>query len=336
MVWVEQLVGTSFSQGKLAKNVEDSSAQFLRFFKNFIDTFHLHHKKIYITGESFARKYIPFIANAIWNTNNTEYYNVKIILLYNPSLNSVAIQSDGKWHMTANKPYRKMLTDLVPAVAYTNYFAPLFPFNRTFRKDLHKPVISCRFISFLNENLVFSPKGLFSTAPNNTAPGCTLWANIILAIGMINPCFNVYQITITYSLLWNVLGYPGLAYTPQGATVYFNRTDVQKSINSPGQSWKLCAERVFWNNDSPNSALSVLPGVIEKLDRTIIAHGQPGYVLIANGSLLAIQNMTWNGAPRFQQEPKGQFYLPEYINLDLATIAGSGIFRKTHTERWLT
>lgn len=76
--------------------------------------------------------------------------------------------------------------------------------------------------------------------------------------------------------------------------------------------------------------------MIEKVNRTIIAHGQLDYVLIANGSLLAIQNMTWNGAQGFQQEPKDEFYVPEYDNPDLATIAGSGIFGTTHTERGLT
>ncbi len=97
MVWVEQPVGTGFSPGKLATNVEDSTAQFLGFFKNFVDTFDLHHRKIYIAGESFAGKYIPYIADAMLKTNDTEYYNVESILLYDPFLNSDAIQSNGKF-----------------------------------------------------------------------------------------------------------------------------------------------------------------------------------------------------------------------------------------------
>lgn len=238
-----------------------------------------------------------------------------------------------------------MLTELhtsVPAVAYTDYFAPLFPFNRTFREDIHKRADSCGYTSFLNENLVFPPKGPFPNAPNYTAPGCSLWWEILIAIAPINPCFNWYQITSTCPLLWSVLGSPaGYAYTPQGATVYFNRTDVQKAINAPTtRPWKLCpeitADPFFSNDDSPDTALSVLPGVIEQLNRTIIAHGLLDYRLITNGSLLVIQNMTWNGAQGFQQEPKDEFYIPEYPNLDLATLAGSGIFGKTHTERGLT
>lgn len=99
MVWVEQPVGTGFAQvrAKLATNVEDSTAQFLDFFKNFVDTFDLHHKKIYIAGESFAGKYIPYIADVMLKTNDTEYYNVESILLYDPYINSDATQSNGKF-----------------------------------------------------------------------------------------------------------------------------------------------------------------------------------------------------------------------------------------------
>lgn len=240
--------------------------------------------------------------------------------------------------LDGNEPYQEMLTELVPAVAYTDYFAPLFPFNRTFREDIHKRADSCGYTSFLNENLVFPPKGPLPNAPNYTAPGCSLWLDIMYAMALINPCFNFYQITTTCPFLWSVLGYSGsFPYTPRGATGYFNRTDVQKAINAPPRPWKLCAdEPVFSNDDSPDSALSVLPSVIEQLNRTIIAHGQLDYRLITNGSLLVIQNMTWNGAQGFQQEPKDEFYVPEYPNLDPATVAGSGIFGKTHTERGLT
>lgn len=47
---------------------------------------------------------------------------------------------------------------------------------------------------------------------------------------------------------------------------------------------------------SPPSGLSVLPGVIDKNERTIIGHGLLDYILIKNGSLIAIQNMTFGGA----------------------------------------
>lgn len=241
---------------------------------------------------------------------------------------------------------------LVPAVAYTDYFARLFPFNSTFREEIHKRADSCGYTSYLNEYLVFPPKnGLLLIPTDYTVPGCSLWPDIILAVSQINPCFNIYHITETCPLLWSVLGFPpgNTPYIPPGATIYFNRTDVQKAINAPTPTssttgWKQCpalTDSVYSNDNSPDSALSVLPGVIEQLNRTIIAHGQLDYRLIANGSLLVIQNMTWNGLQGFQQEPQDEFYVPELLysnpeDLDLATLAGSGILGKTHTERGLT
>lgn len=48
-------MGTGFSQGTpTAKNEDEVAEQFLGFFKNFVDTFALQGKKVYITGESYA------------------------------------------------------------------------------------------------------------------------------------------------------------------------------------------------------------------------------------------------------------------------------------------
>lgn len=55
MVWVEQPVGTGFSQGISTETSEEAVAEsFLGFFKNFVETFSMQGKKIYITGESYA------------------------------------------------------------------------------------------------------------------------------------------------------------------------------------------------------------------------------------------------------------------------------------------
>jgi carboxypeptidase D len=71
-VWVEQPVGTGFSQGiPTATNEEDVAAQFLEFWENFVDTFALQGRKVYITGESYAGYYVPYIADAMLNKNDT-------------------------------------------------------------------------------------------------------------------------------------------------------------------------------------------------------------------------------------------------------------------------
>ena len=53
MVWIEQPVGTGFSQGiPTATDETEVAAQFMGFWENFMDTFALQGRKVFITGES--------------------------------------------------------------------------------------------------------------------------------------------------------------------------------------------------------------------------------------------------------------------------------------------
>ena len=107
---VEQPVGTGFSQGvPTAEDEEDVAEQFLGFFRNFVDTFALQGRKVYITGESYAgvcstsrqtlsggsqvlQYYVPYIANAMLDANDSTYYNVEAILIYDPSTSTDSVQ----------------------------------------------------------------------------------------------------------------------------------------------------------------------------------------------------------------------------------------------------
>ncbi len=107
---VEQPVGTGFSQGvPTAEDEEDVAEQFLGFFRNFVDTFALQGRKVYITGESYAgvcstsrqtllggsrvlQYYVPYIANAMLDANDSTYYNVEAILIYDPSTSTDTVQ----------------------------------------------------------------------------------------------------------------------------------------------------------------------------------------------------------------------------------------------------
>ena len=60
------------------------------------------------------------------------------------------------------------------------------------------------------------------------------------------------------------------------------------------------------------------------------------YILIANGTLLMIQNMTWNGAQGFQTKPSDEFFVPYHSESSLSSLGGAGVFGTTHTERGLT
>ena len=80
------------------------------------------------------------------------------------------------------------------------------------------------------------------------------------------------------TLAGSVLGFPRSTQE----FIYFNRTDVQDAIHAPHIVWEACADISVYvntttgrgiNDQSIPSALSVLPNVIEKSERTVIVHG---------------------------------------------------------------
>ena len=88
MVWIDQPVSTGFSPGNATVNDEtDVATQFMGFWENFIDTFSMQGYKVYITGESYAGQYIPYIASAMLDTEDCEYFNVKGVQINDPSIN---------------------------------------------------------------------------------------------------------------------------------------------------------------------------------------------------------------------------------------------------------
>lgn len=74
---VEQPVGTGFSIGEVtAKTEEDIAQDFIKFFKNFEKTFGIKNYKIYVTGESYAGRYVPYISAAMLDQKDMEYYDL--------------------------------------------------------------------------------------------------------------------------------------------------------------------------------------------------------------------------------------------------------------------
>lgn len=77
MIWVEQPIGTGFSIGTPSATSEEEIAQdFLGFFKTFQDKFGIKNFKIYVAGESYAGRYIPFISAAMVDRNDTENFDI--------------------------------------------------------------------------------------------------------------------------------------------------------------------------------------------------------------------------------------------------------------------
>ncbi|KAG1768829.1 Alpha/Beta hydrolase protein [Suillus occidentalis] len=314
VLWVEQPVGTGFSQGiPNAQNEDDVAAQLVGFMQQFLEVFsELKGKKLYLTGESYAGTYVPYIANYIYE---------------NPTLLDLSLQ--GIWISDPLMSW-DVVQEEIPAVDFVNKYAGLFSFNQTYMNYLEKKAAVCNYTGYMDKYVTYPPTGLLPLPGDSVefAPGCDVWDDIFYNALIINPAFDVYRIWDTYPILWDVLGFPG-SFAQTQSPIYFNRRDVKKAIHAPVDTeWSECSNiNVFPNGDnSLPPAFTVLPNVIEKNQRTVIVHGLADFILIADGTRIVLQNMTWNGLQGFQTP----------IANDSFIVDGVGAYGTMHSERGLT
>jgi len=269
------------------------------------------------------------------DANDKNYYDMKGMLIYNPTLT----------HYAVHQAY--------PLVQFVEYWTGLFPFNDTFRADIKAIDAECGFSKFVGEHLVYPSKGKMPTSSLPAVDPATgqlssykcasLYYRILQAIMQMNPCFDLYHVSSQCPLPWDILGYPGSTkYSPSGASIYFDRKDVKEALHAPVDvKWEQCKDNVFVDDkdDSEPSSFNAVPSVIDRTQNVIISHGALDMILIANGTLLAIQNMTWGGKTGFDQKPSWPFYVPAFspniTTLESLAVGGS-VFGSMVTERGLT
>ena len=109
MIWVEQPVGVGYSVGvpNITNEVE-LATEFRGFWKNFISTFGMEGWDMYITGESYAGFYVPYIADGFISADDTTYFNLAGIAINDPIIGDDTTQQQGKiFHRTF--PKKRML-----------------------------------------------------------------------------------------------------------------------------------------------------------------------------------------------------------------------------------
>lgn len=201
-------------------------------------------------------------------------------------------------------------------------------------EDLHR---TCGYASYLDQYFTFPPSGVQPPLFFNftEAGKCDVFDAIYTALLANNPCVDLYEIVGQCPLLSDVLGIPtGLVYNPYNET-YFNRTDVKMAMHAPlDVDWMQCTGPVFVGQGgpqnegdlSPDPIQHVLPQVIEATNRVLVSNADFDMVIITNGTLLAIQNMTWNGALGFQEYPSTP------INIAIPDLVYASVFNDTANE----
>ncbi|KAI5460094.1 Alpha/Beta hydrolase protein [Mariannaea sp. PMI_226] len=333
VIWVEQPVGVGFSQGKPnITNEAELGREFTGFWRNFIKTFELEGATTYISGESYAGYYVPYIANAFIEENDDKYFKLGGVAINDPIIGDGTLQQQAV---------------IFPYIETWNNVLNL---NDSYINALRWTHEHCNYAKYLEKYATFPPTKKFPVLPDPYHGNftCDVFDLAYSAAVEANPCFNVYHITDMCPFTYSQLGIvnPG-DYSPPGAQVYFNRTDVQDAINAPHVNWYQCTPNNVFGEGNPKSNASdtslapaqtdVLRRVIEHTNNTIIGVGRLDFLLPPNGTLFALQNATWHGKQGFQKYPQdNQFYVPYHPEYNGGRLSEAGIVGQWGSERGLT
>ncbi|KXJ87589.1 Alpha/Beta hydrolase protein [Microdochium bolleyi] len=320
MIYVDQPVGTGYSTGApRAKTEEQIAAEFMGFWRNFVDTFGLHGKKVYIAGASWAGFYVPYLASAMLDA---QYFNVRGTFVYNAIIGASDTQGPGE------------------VLSHVERWAGLYNLNATTLARVRALHEACGYGAYRDAYFRYPPPDV--DFPFNDAAWeapCLeedVWTLVYDAAALVNPCFNEYDISARCPRLWNVLADTEPGNDPEKHVAYFDRADVKRALHAaPGRTWAQCNSGVYRERNAPSS-LTVLPGVVDRSDRTVVAHGNLDLGIIDSGTRFALQNMTWGGRRGFQAEPGTAFFVPYELAARSGGSAGAGEMGITHTERGLT
>lgn len=198
----------------------------------------------------------------------------------------------------------------VPTYDFIKAHPTQFGLSSSTLSELEQMHTSCGYDKFITEYMKFPPAGLQPTV--KTAANCDIFTTANNAATAANSCFNIYFINQTCPTPVDPLS--DEIFTVNGVkSNYFNRADVKTALHAPSTvTWTECSnQNVFVGRGGPegegdyslDSIQKVLPQVIEATNRTLVINGDLDMIIITAGTLLSLQNMTWNGDLGFQTKP---------------------------------
>jgi carboxypeptidase D len=180
VLWVEQPVGTGFSQGvPNITNDDELAAQLAGFLTQFLEVFSgLKKKNFYLTGEvsiftvcfelalmlhqSYAGYYVPYIANYLYEHPGEVDLDLKGIWISDPSLSYGVVQEQ------------------IPALRFAQANSNLFPFTNATWTMLQNMSDTCNYTDYFDKYVTYPPAGLLPL-PGGTARTsryCDIWDTI--------------------------------------------------------------------------------------------------------------------------------------------------------------
>jgi carboxypeptidase D len=292
VLYVEQPVHTGFTTGTTQNSNEDQvAAQFASFLANFYKTFpELTKKKLWITGESYAGTYIPYISSYLYSQGQTPQLQGGIII--DGSITDQRLQED------------------VVVYQYAVQHQKELNFTNDDIAQIKAESDKCGLTTFVDKNLKYPPSGRLPDYSRTCQPFNTYY-NLA---NQRNPQFNIYNIDTPTPDPNSPLGYPNSGNEQYLHNTFFDNYDLQTYIHAPHQKWVECAT-VFPTGDKskkpdrqPDFSHSILATTIEKSKKFIIMNGNLDGLLITNGTSLALQNLTWNNAQGFSKAPLTPLY----------------------------
>jgi carboxypeptidase D len=265
MLWVDQPVSTGFAQGvSHAKNEVDVAKEFVKFYKNWQKIFDTQKSKIYITGESYAGRYVPYIGAQMLDEQKTSSLDLAGALVYDPCIGDCGfVQME------------------IPTYRFARENNGILNLNQSFLAQLEQTSTECGYEDYIDTYLQFPPPKHQPPSKNSIKNKCDISYEFEVAWNDINPCFNVYYIADFCPILSNQ-GQEDLAK-------YLNRKDVKEAIHAPKDvKWTECGGDVFHHGDhSPDSVLGALPQVIEATNRVLVGNADWDALIPTNGTLLS-------------------------------------------------
>ncbi|WFD34855.1 carboxypeptidase D [Malassezia cuniculi] len=293
MLWIDQPVGTGFSRGE-AKNMSmvEVAQEFNGFLVSLYSTFpKLRGKKLWLAGESFAGKFIPFIADHIY-THKEENEKAGI------NLQGIGMNDAFFMDNTIGKE--------LPAVQFAQENAKLMKLNQSDVDSLVKLGKEIGIDDYVEKYLTYPPAGPLPV-PSAFNQSKSVYSAMKKMAKKANPCFSPFYIINSAPCPLDGMGLDPVSEVGHTNNYFNNNPTSKQIIHADNVSYVECSHKhpfkIMKNSKTEFPLNTVLPSVIEKSKRTVIQHGAYDYVMLPNGSALAIQNMTWGGLQGFQKQP---------------------------------